>query len=589
MLVILIAAIYSPVRDFQFLKYDDIGYIQDNDHVQQGLTSETIRWAMVTAEASNWHPLTWLSHMLDIEWFGNWAGGHHLTNVVFHAVNAALLLLVLWRMTGCVWRSACVAALFAFHPLAVESVAWISERKNVLSTFFWLLIMLTYTSYAQRRTVGRYAAVCILLALGLMSKSMLVTLPFVLLLLDVWPLGRAGRESWRRLVMEKLPLLAMSIATGVITLMVQGQEAVQSTSEWTFDLRAGNAAVAYVRYMGKMFWPTDLLIFYPFPHEYGPGRWAVWMVAGSLLLLISMTMIALRYAHTRRYRYLIVGWLWFLGTLVPVNGLLVQHASQSMADRYTYIPLIGLFIALVWGATDIARRFRHGLIIAGAMAVAAILALMVCTSRQLPVWQDTYSLFKHTSDADPDNWLTNYGMAVHFERQKDYEKYYAYLSRILRVPIFGRHGRKYTYDAIGLLSQTPMGMNVLYRAMVDRPDEPRAHLHFGIALALIGRNQLAHFHITKALELDPSNAHALVALGHVLESAGRHDQAVKAYRDCLVIDPVNPDAHLGLALSMKQAGRMDEARYHRDKVAEYDPRLLPKLESLFKDDPASTP
>jgi hypothetical protein len=264
-------------------------------------------------------------------------------------------------MTGSTWCSAFVAAFFALHPLAVESVAWIAERKNVLSTTFWLLVMYAYAGYAKQRTFGRYVMVFLLFALGLMTKPMLVTLPFVLLLMDMWPLNRVRREPLRWLVLEKIPLFALVVVVSALTMLSQRQNrAIHSAAELTFDIRAANAAVAYMRYIGKMFWPADLMVFYPFPHTYAPGRWSPWIVMASLLGILVLSLIAMRLARRHRYRYAIVGWLWFLGTLVPVNGLFVQQGSQSMADRFAYVPLIGLYIVLVWGAAHLVRSARAG-------------------------------------------------------------------------------------------------------------------------------------------------------------------------------------------------------------------------------------
>ncbi len=568
------AALYLPVRDFQFLMYDDVEYVENNSHVNQGLTRESVRWALTSTEASNWHPVTWLSHMLDVELFGISAGKHHLVNVAIHAFNALLLLVVLQRMTGSTWRSAFVAALFALHPLAVESVAWIAERKNVLSTTFWLLVMLTYAGYANRRTFFRYAILFVLFGLGLMTKSMLVTLPCVLLLMDIWPLNRVRREPLGRLVFEKIPLFALVIAASAVTMLSQQQgRAIHSAAELTFDIRAANAAVACMRYIGKMFWPADLIVFYPFPHEFAPGRWSPWIVIASLSGILMICLIALLLARRQRYRYAIVGWLWFLGTLVPASGLFVQFGSQSMADRYTYVPLIGLYIVLVWGAAHLIRS-RRALAVIG---LAVVVALAACTHRQLPHWRDSESLFRRVVDVEPDNWLGNYSLAVHYEREGDLPMSFAYCERLLRVPPFGRHTRKVAYDVIGRLSRHPLGIETIRRAAEQRPHDARVQMHYGIVLGLTNQPLEALRYLERSLQLDPNNAQTAAACGHVLADLKQFPAAAAAYRDALRIDPVDPDAHFGLAQVLMRAGQVAEARHHAQQAVAYDPTLADKL------------
>ncbi len=335
--VVLTLAVFAPVRDHAFVDYDDTLYVTENPRVQRGIDVDNVRWALTAEVASNWHPLTLLSHMIDCELFGLDAGAHHATSVALHAVDSALLLLVLHRMTGALGRSAFVAALFAVHPLHVEPVAYVAQRKDVLSTLFWLLGMAAYVRYAARPTVVRYAVVALMLVLGLMSKPMVVTLPLVLLLLDVWPLGRwwhrvpgSASRSW--LILEKIPLLVLSAAASAITVLAQAHGgSVGSLAAYPLTMRIANALTAYVAYLRKTFWPVDLACFYPYPSAYPP-----WRLAAAALALAAISSIAVR--SVRRAPYLLVGWLWYLGTLVPVIGI-VQVGMQAMADHYTYVPL----------------------------------------------------------------------------------------------------------------------------------------------------------------------------------------------------------------------------------------------------------
>jgi hypothetical protein len=428
-IVLLIAttlSAYWRVRGHDFVLYDDPLYVTKNEHVKDGLSIENVKWAFQWDTGSgNWHPLTWLSHMLDVELFGLKPGHHHMMSVAIHILNAILLFLVLRTMTIYVWPSAFVAGLFALHPLRVESVAWIAERKDVLSTFFGLLAMLAYAGYVRRPSVLRYVFTAVLFALSLMAKAMLVTLPFLLLLLDFWPLRRIGRTSqpadgvggvkesieqgpgWNwptamRLIIEKLPLLALSFAMSWITFKAQETSgAVEKLGAISIIDRIGNALVSYARYLGKTFWPVDLAVLYPHP-----GHWSAIAVAVAAVFLSVITIAAVLLA--RRHPYFMVGWLWFIGTLVPVIGL-VQVGAQSMADRYTYFPLIGVFIVVAWGGLGLFGSYRWQV-----LAVAAVMALgslWLSTRDQLRFWPTSRTLYQHAIDVTRDNWVMNMNMA----------------------------------------------------------------------------------------------------------------------------------------------------------------------------------
>jgi protein O-mannosyl-transferase len=386
-LVLLTLAVYLPVLTHGFIRFDDPVYVTRNPWVQAGLTWDGIAWAFTANVASNWHPLTLLSHMLDCELFGMDPLGHHLTSLLLHTASVVLLFEALRLMTGALWRSAAVAALFAIHPTHVESVAWIAERKDVLSGFFWMLTLLAWAFYVRQPSRKRYAVVALSLAAGLLSKPMVVTLPFVLLLLDVWPLGRKIR------VKEKLPLFALAAASCVVTVIAQSG-AIGMASQFPLRLRLANAVLSYVAYLGKTLVPSRLAVFYPMPTEF-----PAWKVVGAALLLVLLTVLALRAA-----RYVTVGWLWFLGTLVPVIGI-VQVGGQAMADRYTYLPTIGLFLIAVWGLPRIP------------VWIPILLALAIGTRLQLRHWQDSESLFRHAAAVTEGNFIAHLNLAqIHAER-----------------------------------------------------------------------------------------------------------------------------------------------------------------------------
>jgi hypothetical protein len=423
-------AIYGHVLQNELVDFDDLTYITSNPHVLTGLTGPNIRWAFTTNYAGNWHPLTWLSLQLDAQLFGPKPWAFHLTNLLLHCANSVLLFVVLRAMTGAVWRSAVVAALFAWHPLHVESVAWAAERKDVLSTFFWMLTLGVYFLYVRlpgwRRYLA-YLAVCVCLALGLLAKPMLVTLPFVLLLLDFWPLGRlppnklqtpsSATAAWKllRLFLEKVPLFTLVAASCLITWQAQQRGgAVQSLAQFPLSVRAANALVACVGYLGKMLFPVDLAAYYPHPRD----SLTAGQVAGAGLLLLAVTIIAV--GAVRHRPYLLVGWLWYLGTLVPVLGL-VQVGDQAMADRYTYVPLIGIFVALTWACGDALARWRSAwLVLLPASAVLLVFCVLL-TWLQVGFWHDSYSLWAHADEVTTDNVVAKYNLGVYFTR-RDPEK-----------------------------------------------------------------------------------------------------------------------------------------------------------------------
>jgi hypothetical protein len=509
-LVLVTLLAYGQVKDHRFITWDDDYYVTENPMVKAGLCREGVAWAFTATHAANWHPLTWLSLMLDCQIYGLQPRGFHLTNLFFHLVNTVLWFLFFARVTGNLWPSALVAALFALHPLHVESVAWVAERKDVLSTFWWVATLGAYAWYVQRPGLARYLPIPIFLALGLMAKPMLVTLPLVLLLLDYWPLGRfplgpppAGpgtgasrlpplsraRVYWR-LIGEKIPLLALSALSAIVTVMAQRWDgAVWSLTRLSLSERLANALVAYLKYLGKMFWPFPMVFFYPFSPV--PG----WQAAGAGLLLLGVSAVVLWRA--RPYPYLPVGWLWFLGTLVPVIGL-VQVGGQALADRYTYVPFIGLFIIIAWGARDLTARWRHPQICLSVAAGVVLLACFLATWVQVGYWRDSESLFHHALKVDENNYM--------------------------------------------------------------------AYNNLGMALSNQGRFPEAISRFSRCIRLKPSYAHAYNNLGVAYARQGKWPQAIEFYQQAIQVNPRVPVFFNNLALVYQQQGKTQEAATTRERA-----------------------
>jgi tetratricopeptide (TPR) repeat protein len=540
LLVATTAAVYWQVRAHEFVNYDDGPYVYENPHVRAGLTAASVKWAFTAAHLYNWHPLTWLSHMLDCQLYGLDAGKHHMTSLLFHAANTVLLFLVLRRMTGAMWRSAFVAALFALHPLHVESVAWVAERKDVLSTLFWLLTMMAYVRYAEKPCPARYVPVLVLFALGLTAKPMLVTVPIVLLLLDYWPLGRVEHElsvagtkvgAYWRLIREKLPLFALAATSCVITYLVQRSGgAVKTLEQFSLRVRVGNAFVACMKYIGKMFWPRALAAFYPHPGS----ALRLWQVVAAVLLFVCIS--ALVYRLTRRHRYLGTGWAWYVVTLGPVIGI-VQVGTHEMADRYTYVPLIGLFVMVAWGVPEIVARWRHRQVGLAVSAVAVLSALTACTSHQVGHWRDSVTLFEHALRVTSNNALahTNLGHAL-LER-----------------------------------GRADQAIDHLTKALAIRPGYVKARTNLGIALAGQGRFEDAVAHFTEALARDPDNVDAHYNMGVAMVKRGDLKAAASHFSEVLRIKPDDADAHFSLGAILMTEGKLTEAAAEFEAVLRLSP------------------
>jgi len=535
-------AIYWPVTGHDFVDYDDNFFITKNPHVQKGFTRDNLSYAFTTRDAYLWHPLTWYSHMMDCQLFGLKPGRHHLTGLLFHTANTVLLFFVLLRLAKNLWPAAVVAALFAWHPFHVESVAWVAERKDVLSCFFFLLTLWAYLRYTEKPSFARYAVMAVMFALGLMAKPMIVTLPFVLLLLDFWPLGRIkfgntstvppGKPSasppfWpqaRKLVLEKIPLFAMAAAVSAISFHVtKTGGAVMSTEHLPLGARLVNAVVSYATYVVKTFWPANLAVYYP--HETAKP-W--WLILGAAALLAAVTWLAL--AGWRRRPWLLVGWLWFLGTLVPVIQI-VQSGSHAMADRYTYIPLMGVFIMLAWGLVELAARWQKAV---PALVVTAGLALLAClalTREQLAHWRDTFSLFDHAIKVTQGNYMAHKSVGDVLIEQ-------------------GEKGDKGKFNE---------GINHYLEALKFAPKFAEVHNNLGVAYFKAGQFTNALEPFRRAVEYKPAYAAAHKNLGNALVMAGRPAEAIPSYQEALRLKPDFTEARNYLGLAFFKLKRYDEA------------------------------
>jgi Flp pilus assembly protein TadD len=559
LLAIATTAVYVPVRQFEFVQVDDPAYVTENPMVARGLTLDGIAWALTATHSANWHPLTWISHMADVELFGMNAGAHHLMNLAMHVASTLLLFGWLQRATGFTWRSGFVAALFALHPLHVESVAWVAERKDVLST---LLLMLTLWAYARhaRGGAGGYALMTGLLALGLMAKPMLVTTPFLLLLLDYWPMRRArapfSAAAWRPLVVEKLPLIALVAISSAITFVAQQRGgAVAELTTVPVALRVQNAVVAYVRYLVKTVWPVDLTMLYPLPDAI-----PIWQVAGAIVLLAAVTAIVIRAAADRPY--LPVGWFWYVGTLVPVIGI-VQVGVQAIADRYTYIPLIGIFVIVAWGVPELIARFETSLRRA-AIAVPAIATLLVCaglTSAQLEYWRNSVSLWQRaltvTLGADQFDAHMALGHTLAPQgRTTEAVEHFAAAARLRPESADAHHRLGMALVQAGRLDEAMAAFSTTIR--LD-PQRAAAHADLGRAKVSRGDHAGAIPHLTDAVRLDPSQAEPQSDLGYLLTLADRVDEALPYLTAAVRIRPDYAEAHNNLGFAHARAGRFDEA------------------------------
>ncbi|WP_051408850.1 tetratricopeptide repeat protein [Syntrophorhabdus aromaticivorans] len=616
-LVLLTALAFWQVGSCGFINFDDNSYVDGNSRVQQGITARSIIWAFTTGHASNWHPLTWISHMVDVQVFGLRPTWHHLMNLLFHIANTVLLFFVLHRMTKALWQSAFVAALFALHPLHVESVAWVAERKDVLSTFFWIIAIGAYASYVERPGLKRYLVVCGSFILGLLAKPMLVTLPFVLLLLDYWPLGRLERNPagedpaqtpifrWatvRPLLVEKIPFFVLAAFSCVITYFVQYHGgAMQPAGKLPLAARLANALVSYAAYMGKMLWPVNLAVLYPHP-----GWWPAWKVLFALVLLAAITAAVMKGA--RRRPYLPVGWLWYVGTLIPVIGI-VQVGSQAMADRYTYIPLIGLFIIAAWGIPGLLVRLPRRREVLASLASLCLICLFFLTWKQVSYWRSSITLYNHTlaitkrngaiyMNRGIANWLGgNYGAAladlnnaienspwvalnyvnlgVVHNSLRDHMRAIAAFNKAAELdpgyaPIYLNRGM--AYEAMGDYTRAIADFT---KAVAINPGFAAAYGNRGATYGAMGDYTRAIADFNKAIEINPWNAAAHYNRGKAYESIGNHAGAIADFTKAVAINPGFAAAYDNRGAAYGAMGDHMRAIADFNKAIEINPRFAP--------------
>jgi tetratricopeptide (TPR) repeat protein len=550
--VIAILLVYWQVRNYSFVNYDDRQYVTHNHHVNTGFTLESIKWSFTAIHASNWHPVTWLSHMLDSQIYGMNAGHHHMTNVLLHILNTLLVFLVLKRMTGKLWHSSFVAALFALHPLHVESVAWVAERKDLLSTFFWMLALWSYTRYVEGSAFKHYLLVVLFFIIGLMAKPMLVTLPFLLVLLDYWPLRRFElapgdpiNSQHRRfnfgLIYEKIPLFFLSALSSIVTYIAQESSgAVNSLAVIPFHIRIANATVSYVSYIGKMIWPHHLAVFYPYPEAI-----ELWKVAGAGVLLGIISVAVCRMVRTKPY--FAVGWFWYIGTLVPVIGI-VQVGVQKMADRYTYVSLIGLFIIIAWGVSDILDKWRYKRIILAGSTIVVLSAFTIYTWFQIKNWQNSITLFEHALNVTVDNSVAHINLGEALAGQGKTEDAIRHYNEALRI----------------------------------KPNLAAPLLNLGVALREKGEIDEAVKHFSRILRFKSDCVEAYYELAETLKKKGDVDGAVKYYLDAIRIKPDQARLYNNLGAILADKNKPGQAREYFYKALEVDPNYAGAYYNLGK-------
>jgi tetratricopeptide (TPR) repeat protein len=567
-LALVTIVVYSSLLKNGFIYYDDETYITANKYIQKGLTLTNVKWAFTSVGyASNWHPLTWVSHLVDISLFGYNPAGHHFTNLFFHILATLLLFGFLCRTTGLLWPSTIVAALFALHPLHVESVAWAAERKDVLSAVFCFAAIWAYAYYSQRPNLKRYLLVFFLFASGLMAKSMLVTLPILFFLLDYWPLHRITllHKFPGRLITEKLPLFILSIAASILTLLAQ-RDAIGTFQQFSLLTRISNALISYCVYLGQMFWPKNLSLFYSYPQP------QPLFSAFCALLLAMITLVAILLYKKRRF--LITGWLWFLVSLIPVIGI-IQVGSQAHADRYTYIPLIGIFITIAWGLHTIAEKMtRFNKLLLNGVLLVVFIVLAIQTRVQIGYWRDGITLFTHSLTVAKgdlnENAYYNYGNLLSQAGRTD-EAIAYYLKALEKNPTHAK-----AHNNLGLLLSKTGRLNeaiIHYRKSLEAYSNPEAHINLGVLLSQSGKSEEALFHYQKALELYPNNAEAHINCGSLLERMGRTDEAIVHFQKALVINPNLAEAHYNLGNLFANTGRSGEAIDHYRRALELNPTV----------------
>jgi protein O-mannosyl-transferase len=580
-----VLVVYWQVTGFDLINLDDNLYVYDNPAVLSGLNSQSIRWAFTAFHSANWHPLTWLSHMLDVQMFGMSPGRFHATSVILHLINSCLAFAVFQRLTGSFVKSAIVATLFAVHPAHVESVAWIAERKDMLSTLFWLLTMAAYAGYAQPkgetnertgdsrgyRINPSYVLVIVVFALGLMAKPMLVTLPFVLLLLDYWPLDRLKTlKDLPRLLIEKIPLFALSAASSYITVLAQGTvNAVESLEALPLGPRLVNAMLAYTKYVGMLFYPSPLAVWYPYDRNF-----PVWQLVLAAMVLLGITLICL--SQLTKRKYLLTGWLWFLGTLVPVIGI-VQVGGQALADRYTYIPFFGLFIMLVWGAGDLFEKFKLGEKAFVGLFAAASVILAVASFNQAALWRNTETLYRHTLAVTRNNYLISHNLCHYFMNQNRLDE----ATPLCRDSIAINPRYSNGYNTLGIVQikagQTAEAEQTFLKSLEVAPDNGLAYANLAVAQAILGKPEEAEANLQKAAFLSAGTIppevwiHSINDIAFAYNSKGNYEKAAEHMTRLLSLVPNDLPARGNLALVLSKLKRFAEAEQQIGTVLQAAP------------------
>ena len=547
---------FGQVRNFEFINYDDDKYVSENSHISTGLKWNNVVWIFTSQHSNNWHPLTGLSHILDCQLFGLNAGAHHLVNLLLHIANTLLLFTIMKKITGAIWQSAFVATLFALHPLHAESVAWISERKDVLSTFFGLLTMASYFHYVKNPKTITYILTLVLFALGLMSKPMIVTLPFVFLLLDYWPLNRLdlkNRKQLCHLIYEKIPFFVLAAVASVITFFVQKRAgAVKEIEIFPLTARIANAVLSYAKYIQKLFAPTDLAVFYPYPQN-KPSLPLILAVA-AILLAITFAVIRLG----KKYQYLSTGWFWYLGTLVPVIGL-VQVGGQEMADRYTYVPLIGLFLIIAWGTNDLLEKWKHRKIFLCLSSAAVVSVFSVCTWMQTSHWRNSETLFRHALKVTAGNYLACNNLSLVLIEQNNLDEANSLIKQALQIG----PDNIAAYNNLGLiynkLGRTQDEIEAYKQAIKISPPNAKPYFNLGLVFNKLGRYQEAIDAFEQAIKIEPDYAQVYYNLGLVYGKIDRFKNAIETYRQAVKMKPDYFEAYSNLGVALGHIGHDDEA------------------------------
>jgi protein O-mannosyl-transferase len=571
-------AVFGKTAQYGFINFDDDDYVVNNPMVTQGLTFKGIVWAFTHFHAANWHPLTWISHMLDCQLYGLEPGGHHFTNVLIHTGSVMALFLALLQMTGSLWRSAFVAAVFAIHPLRAESVAWVSERKDVLSGLFFMLTIGAYAGYARQPSGARYGLVLLLFVMGLMCKPMLVTLPLALLVLDYWPLQRAKPVA--SLIWEKLPLLALSAISCVITLLAQ-KHAIRPIEAFPLKARVVAAVLSYKVYLVQMIYPAGLAAFYPFPRNVSVFDE---LLAGMLLAIIS----AWVWAERRTKPWLLAGWLWYLVMLLPVIGI-IQAGSQAHADRYTYLPQIGIYIAVTWLAAELAAKWRLNSKVIGGLMGAVVAVLMLCAWKQTGYWKNSETLWRHALACTTDNDLACVNLGHELYRQGRLEEAIALYQTALKKEPNSAEYHNNLANALRQSGRLDDAVAEYEKAVQCDPSFADAELNLGKALGLEGKEDEAIARFRAALQIDPNFLLARLNLGNALLQQGRANQATEQLRKVLEAEPNNADVHLNLGVCYLQLGQIKEAKSEYEQALQInpaDPRIQNNLAWLLAAGPA---